>query len=301
LASSSPRWFFILNDMMTNDEKIERDLQSLSIHEAAHAIVADEFDLFHGAFIAGRNYGATVHGRTDAQKTGAISFAGVMGEDICSLRSSERAFPKVVLTSETILDYTEQIRHSELSDSDSQGIAACPCPIAAARETYSILVYRLADLKSFANLLADNFRERFYATVKRNDPAADKADNEAFFSAVRGMLAKQFAARRKDKDERRIISERFPVDARFTVWIRAARKFLAAMRKKGKSMMTEFEPYANANPAELSRIVIHARIPDGFPEQQDCGEILRRVAAREKRNRREAFLALRSVAAKGQP
>lgn len=159
----------------------EKRLRSLAVHEAGHAIVAAAFNLNPRTAIGGIGSGACLHEKgTDFQEA-AVSWAGVIAEDLFAARNYSRVLPSITLTRATFRDWLYAFLYaggieefSHVSQSDVDGIKSYPDRYETAEAAFLILANRRDTLEWKAERLADASRDIYRASQIRNDFQYDK-------------------------------------------------------------------------------------------------------------------------------
>jgi len=135
-------------------------LVSNAVHEASHEVVADRFGLGGKAFVAGIDCGVCLHEPGTLSQEAAISLAGVVGEDILSVRSQHRKLPGLPppLTQDKLAGWFQAMEGSrwrELSAADQSGIRGGSDMWEVCQSTFDILTQSRATVRHLAKLLLD--------------------------------------------------------------------------------------------------------------------------------------------------
>jgi hypothetical protein len=167
---------------MTTEQ--QRDLESVSAHEAAHWVAASFYALNPNCFISGLNHGVcTYENEPTLRQLAIICWSGIMGETLLGTVRAGRKLPPLTPQSWPceIREWTEAVRADEtrMSSTDSAGIRLAPTDSAEA--AFQILaVLHPHNLKAKAAQLVEEFRERVTAAIVRGSAKADLADLNEF-------------------------------------------------------------------------------------------------------------------------
>jgi hypothetical protein len=167
----------------------ERQLERVAVHEAGHEVVAEAFGLPAECFVAGRADAVCTHRLGTPHQNAAISWGGIVAEDLLGVRAELRTLPSVPLTRETLPawfnEMTSAAGRRQLSGPDLEGILSYPLE-SSCRAAFDVLRERTAVLRIEAKLLADESRTRVFESLARGgSPEADRIDVELFLHQAR--------------------------------------------------------------------------------------------------------------------
>jgi hypothetical protein len=148
----------------------ERQLERVAVHESGHETVAEAFGLPAGCFIAGRADGVCRHKLGTPHQNAAISWGGMVAEDLLGVRSERRPLPTVPLSRETLPAWFNQMMTAEgrrqLSSADREGIEGYPVQ-SACDASFNILSERIDALRFSAALLVMDSRDQVFESIVR--------------------------------------------------------------------------------------------------------------------------------------
>jgi len=153
-----------LTALNSTDAKL---LASIATHESGHLIVASAYGLRPKAFIGGPRSAIVKHDHCTLFELAAISWAGVLAEDLTANRYPDRTLPACELARGNLTGWIAAMIAGGLtelkaySSPDVAGIASHPCTFETARAAFQILTANLDLLREFAGELADESWLRF--------------------------------------------------------------------------------------------------------------------------------------------
>jgi len=182
----------------------EAELQSTSVHECGHQLVALAFGLNPTMSVAGTGNGVCVHDDGPAESVAAIGWGGVLAEDLTGARISWRTIPDtpLPLTRAALLGWFNQMMREglhQLSSTDRDGIKRWPV-LSACEAAFHILSANLDRLRELSEWLADQSRESVWKNRRLGDAAA-ATDVERF---CHGEIERR-RAERQQVDYRKMI------------------------------------------------------------------------------------------------